>query len=95
MEPRHQFAGDQQGHAWIRQYSRVCAGTIVDPGDLIVADDDGVVVVKREDLSQVLHTAEERVQREVGTRERLAQGELGLDIYGLRKKLSDLGLRYS
>jgi 4-hydroxy-4-methyl-2-oxoglutarate aldolase len=73
----------------------VCAGAIVTAGDLIVADDDGVVVVKREEAVAVAQAAEQRVRKEQDTRARLGQGELGLDIYGLRQKLSDLGLKYS
>ena len=73
----------------------VCAGALVDAGDAVVADDDGVVVVKREEVGVVSEACEQRVRKEEGTRERLARGELGLDIYGLRKKLADLGLKYS
>jgi 4-hydroxy-4-methyl-2-oxoglutarate aldolase len=73
----------------------VCGGALVNPGDAVVADDDGVVVVKREEVGAVVDASEQRVLKEEGTRERLARGELGLDIYGLRKKLSDLGLKYS
>jgi 4-hydroxy-4-methyl-2-oxoglutarate aldolase len=73
----------------------VCAGALVDPGDLIVADDDGAVVVKQDELLVVTEAAEQRVRKEEDTRARLARGELGLDIYGLRKKLSDLGLKSS
>jgi 4-hydroxy-4-methyl-2-oxoglutarate aldolase len=73
----------------------VCGGALVDAGDAMVADDDGVVVVKREEVGIVLEACAERARKEEGTRERLARGELGLDIYGLRKKLADLGLKYS
>ncbi|HTZ98845.1 MAG TPA: 4-carboxy-4-hydroxy-2-oxoadipate aldolase/oxaloacetate decarboxylase [Candidatus Aquilonibacter sp.] len=72
----------------------VCAGAAIDPGDVIVADDDGVVVVKRADAAKVAAASEQRVKKEDGTRERLARGELGLDIYGLRTKLAELGLEY-
>jgi len=72
----------------------ICAGASIDPGDVIVADDDGVVVVRRTDAAQVAKAAEQRVQKEEGTRERLARGELGLDIYGLRAKIKELGLQY-
>ncbi len=71
----------------------VCAGALVNPGDVIVADDDGVVVVKRELASAVVQAAEKRVRKEAATRERLSRGELGLDIYDLRKKLVDLELK--
>jgi len=64
-------------------------------GDLIVADDDGVVVVQRDEVAAVTEAAELRVRKEEDTRARLARGELGLDIYGMRKKLSDLGLKSS
>lgn len=72
----------------------VCAGASIDPGDVIVADDDGVVVVKRADAAKVAAASEQRVSKENKTRERLAGGELGLDIYGLRAKLAELGLEY-
>jgi 4-hydroxy-4-methyl-2-oxoglutarate aldolase len=72
----------------------VCAGAPIDPGDVIVADDDGVVVVKRAAAAEVAQAAEQRVRKEEGTRERLARGELGLDIYGLRAKIKELGLEY-
>jgi len=72
----------------------VCAGTIVRPGDVIVADADGVVVVKREDAAEVARLAGERFVKEQKTRERLKSGELGLDFYGLRAKLAELGVRY-
>src|SRR5262249_37373397 len=71
----------------------VCAGALIAPADIIVADDDGVVVVKRDEIAMVTQAAEQRIRKEEGTRARLAAGELGLDIYGLRKKLSDLGLK--
>src|SRR5262249_22788999 len=72
----------------------VCAGTIVRPGDAIVADADGVVVVKREDAGEVARLAGERFAKEQKTRERLKAGELGVDFYGLRAKLAELGVRY-
>jgi 4-hydroxy-4-methyl-2-oxoglutarate aldolase len=72
----------------------VCAGAQIDPGDVIVADDDGVVVVKRATVKEVVAASEERVRKEAGARERLAKGELGLDIYGLRAKVKELGLEY-
>ena len=73
----------------------VCAGALVAAGDLIVADDDGVVVVKRDEVAAVTLAAEQRIRKEEDTRARLARGELGLDIYGLRQKISDLGLKSS
>src|SRR4051812_3435828 len=72
----------------------VCAGTIVRPGDVIVADADGVVVVKAEMAAEVARLAEERFAKEQKTRQRLKGGELGLDFYGLRAKLTELGVRY-
>ena len=72
----------------------VCAGAAIEPGDVIVADDDGVVVVARADAEKVAAASEARVKKEEVTRERLARGELGLDMYGLRKKLEELGLEY-
>jgi 4-hydroxy-4-methyl-2-oxoglutarate aldolase len=71
-----------------------CAGALVEPGDVIVADDDGVVVVKRAIAGEVAAAAEQRARKEDASRERLARGELGLDIYGLRKKITELGLKY-
>ena len=72
----------------------VCAGTRIEPGDVVVADDDGVVVVPRPAATDVLDRARARVAREDATRERLAAGELGLDIYRLREKLAARGLVY-
>ena len=72
----------------------VCAGNLVRPGDVIVADADGVVVVKRENAKEVARLAAERFAKEQKTRERLKTGELGLDFYGLRAKLAELGVRY-
>jgi 4-hydroxy-4-methyl-2-oxoglutarate aldolase len=72
----------------------VCAGTIVRPGDAIIADVDGVVVVKRENAAEVARLAGERFAKEQKTRERLKGGELGVDFYGLRAKLAELGVRY-
>jgi 4-hydroxy-4-methyl-2-oxoglutarate aldolase len=72
----------------------ICAGTWVRPGDVIVADADGVVVVKRETAAEVARLASERFAKEQKTRERLKAGELGVDFYGLRAKLAELGVRY-
>jgi 4-hydroxy-4-methyl-2-oxoglutarate aldolase len=72
----------------------VCAGVLVRPGDVVVADDDGVVIVPRDQADTVLKAAQDREANEASKRPRLAAGELGLDIYGFRGPLADKGLRY-
>jgi 4-hydroxy-4-methyl-2-oxoglutarate aldolase len=72
----------------------VCAGAAVRPGDVIVADDDGVCVVQREQAAKVVAQCTAREQKESGVRARLKAGELGLDIYGMREKLAAKGLKY-
>jgi len=72
----------------------VCAGAIVRPGDVIVADVDGVVVVPREQAAAVAKLSDERRIKEEKNREKLRAGELGLDMYGLRAKLKELGVQF-
>jgi 4-hydroxy-4-methyl-2-oxoglutarate aldolase len=72
----------------------VCAGASIRPGDVIVADDDGVCVVPRRAAAATLSKSVEREQKEAKVRERLKAGELGLDIYGMRQRLADKGLVY-
>ena len=72
----------------------VCAGALIHPGDVIVADDDGVVVVPREKAADVLAKSKAREEKEAKVRARLEAGELGLDIYGFRERLAAKGLKY-
>ncbi|HKQ90943.1 MAG TPA: 4-carboxy-4-hydroxy-2-oxoadipate aldolase/oxaloacetate decarboxylase [Blastocatellia bacterium] len=73
----------------------VCAGAPVRPGDVIVGDQDGVVVVKRETALEVARLGAARIEKEEKSRERLKAGELGMDFYGLRVKLMELGVEYT
>jgi 4-hydroxy-4-methyl-2-oxoglutarate aldolase len=72
----------------------VCAGAAIEAGDVIVADDDGVCVVRRADAPAILAKAQAREAAEEAKRQRLAAGELGLDIYDMRGTLERMGLRY-
>jgi 4-hydroxy-4-methyl-2-oxoglutarate aldolase len=72
----------------------VCAGALVNPGDVVIADDDGVVVVPAAIAQQAAAAAEAREANEAGKRQRLAAGELGLDMYKMREPLAKAGLRY-
>jgi 4-hydroxy-4-methyl-2-oxoglutarate aldolase len=71
-----------------------CAGVTVRPGDVVVADDDGVAVVPRADAAKVVKAGEEREKKEAVNRERLKKGELSLDIYDMRKGLAEKGIKY-
>ena len=72
----------------------ICAGQLVFPGDVICADDDGVVVVARDKADAVMDKAQTRLDGEEAKRQRLAAGEVGLDIYAMRERLAESGLVY-
>jgi 4-hydroxy-4-methyl-2-oxoglutarate aldolase len=72
----------------------VCAGAPVNPGDVVIADDDGVCIVPRLKAAEVADASAAREVKEAKMRERLKAGELGLDIYSMREKLASLGLVY-
>ena len=71
-----------------------CAGQRVEPGDVVVADDDGVVVVRRARVADVLKASRDREEKELASRSRFAAGELSLDVMGMRAGLEEKGLRY-
>ncbi len=70
----------------------VCAGQLINPGDVVVADVDGVCIVPREKAAEVVKSGQARLEKEANNREKLRAGELGLDMYGLRAKLQQLGV---
>jgi 4-hydroxy-4-methyl-2-oxoglutarate aldolase len=72
----------------------VCGGALVHPGDVVAADDDGIVAIPRAEAARVADAAAARELKEEGNRKRLAAGELGLDLYGMRDALAKAGLRY-
>jgi len=72
----------------------VCAGQLVAPGDIVIADDDGVCIVPLATAADVVEQCRARETKEAATRTRLQAGELGLDIYAMRERLAAKGLRY-
>lgn len=73
----------------------VCAGALIEPGDVIIADDDGVCVVRRAEADRVAAAAQQRIDSEVVKRARLGAGELSLDVYDMREALAKKGLKYT
>jgi len=72
----------------------ICAAQVINPGDVVVADDDGVCVVRNGEAAKVAEAAAKRMAMEEEKRKRLASGELGMDIYKFREKLAEMGLKY-
>ena len=73
----------------------VCAGVLIHPGDVVVADDDGVCVVPRDSAETVMQRAQERLDSEEEKRRRLGAGELSLDLFDMRRRLAEKGLKYA
>jgi 4-hydroxy-4-methyl-2-oxoglutarate aldolase len=73
----------------------VCAGALIRPGDCVIGDQDGVVIVRREAAAEVARLGAARIEKEQQSRERLKAGELGVDFYGLRARLKELGVEYT
>lgn len=74
--------------------SVVCAGIQINAGDLILADDDGVVTVKQEEVEKALESAKKREYKEIETLKKIKNGELGIDFYGFRERISGLNIEY-
>ena len=72
----------------------VCGGQLINAGDMVVGDDDGVVVVRRDDLAWVADSSDAREEKEAGIREKYGQGILGLDMNNMRQRLENMGLEY-
>jgi 4-hydroxy-4-methyl-2-oxoglutarate aldolase len=89
----HSMGTTKNRGGWVNAPA-VCAGAQVAPGDLVIADDDGVVVVRREDLNSSLEAARKRVEKEAVTKTRIENGELSLDFYGLRETLKSEQVMY-
>lgn len=73
----------------------VCAGALVRPGDVVVGDQDGVVIIRREMATEISRLGAARIEKEQRSRARLRAGELGVDFYGLRARLKELGVEYT
>ena len=72
----------------------VCGGQLINAGDMVIGDDDGVVVVRRDDLAWVADSSDAREEKEAGIREKYGQGILGLDMNNMRQRLENMGLEY-